>query len=111
VSIGAAYNFDLAEDHKLTLAGSLTSNAFMKDQYSVGLQYAFKEYFMIRGGMLIEDGLFDDIERTNALTGPTAGATFQVPFGGSGKSFGLDYSYRATDPFDGVHSFGARLNL
>lgn len=111
VSIGAAYNFDLAESHKLTLAAGFTSNAFMKDQYSVGLQYGFKEYFMIRGGMLIEDGIFDDVERTNALTGPTAGVTFQVPFGGSGKSFGIDYSYRATDPFDGVHSFGARLNL
>ena len=111
VSIGAAYNFNLAEAHKLTLAGSFTSNSFMKDQFSVGLEYSFKEYFKVRGGMLIEDGLFDDLERTNALTGPTGGVTFQVPFGGSGKSFGIDYSYRATDPFDGVHSFGARLNL
>jgi hypothetical protein len=111
VAIGVAYNFDLAESHKITLAASFTSNAFMKDQYAIGLQYGFKEYFMIRGGMLIEDGIFDDMERTNALTGPTGGVTFQVPFGDTGKSFGIDYSYRATDPFDGVHSFGARLNL
>jgi hypothetical protein len=111
VAIGVAYNFDLAESHKITLAASFTSNAFMKDQYAIGLQYGFKEYFMIRGGMLIEDGIFDDLERTNALTGPTGGVTFQVPFGDTGKSFGIDYSYRATDPFDGVHSFGARLNL
>lgn len=111
VGIGAAYDFRLAESHKLTLAASFTSNAFQKDHYAAGLQYAFKEYFMIRGGMLIEDGIFEDTERTTALTGPTAGATFQVPFGKTGKSFGIDYSYRATDPFDGVHSFGARLNL
>ena len=28
-----------------------------------------------------------------------------------GKTFGVDYSYRHTDPFQGSHSLGARINL
>jgi len=30
---------------------------------------------------------------------------------GGGKTFGVDYSYRHTDPFQGSHSLGARINL
>jgi len=28
-----------------------------------------------------------------------------------GTTFALDYSYRTTNPFAGVHSIGARINL
>ena len=30
---------------------------------------------------------------------------------GNGSTFGLDYSYRHTNPFQGSHSIGARINL
>ena len=35
----------------------------------------------------------------------------EVPIGKSGKSLGLDYSYRDTNPFDGTHSFGLVFKL
>ena len=35
----------------------------------------------------------------------------ELPMGRSGTTFGLDYSYRHTDPFQGSHSIGARINL
>ncbi len=111
INIGATYDFKLAEDHRLSLAGTFTSNSFTSDRYNLGLEYGFKNYFMVRGGFAYEEDIFDDAKRTTALTGPTAGATFEIPFGKSGKTFGLDYSFRATDPFDGIHAFGARINL
>ena len=42
------------------------------------------------------------------------GATVEIPFKstkGTKSKFGLDYSYRSTNPFNGVHCFGARIDL
>lgn len=111
LNIGASYDFKLMKDHRLTLAGSFTSNSFSKDQFTGGLEYSFREMFMIRGGYTYEDGLTDDNLRTTVYTGLSAGLTIEVPLGKSGKKFGIDYSYRATDPFDGVHSFGGKFTL
>ena len=66
---------------------------------------------MVRAGYDYEDGITTTDNRTTVFKGPTFGATFEVPFGKRGSTFGIDYSYRLTDPFQGVHSFGARLNL
>lgn len=111
VNIGLAYDFELAKDHKLTLAGNFTSNSFTNDQYTAGVQYAFKKMFMLRGGFTYESDIFDDALRTTVYTGPSAGCTVEVPLGNSGKKFGIDYSFRSTQPFSGVHSFGIRFAL
>jgi hypothetical protein len=76
-----------------------------------GLEYRFMNKFMIRGGFVYEKDVFDDVLRTTVYTGPSAGVTVDLPMGKSGKSFGVDYSYRATNPWDGVHSFGIRFTL
>lgn len=111
LNIGATYDFDLAKDHSISLAASFTSNSFSNDQYTAGLEYAFKEMFMIRGGYTYEKDITDDNLRTTVYTGPSAGLTIEMPLGKSGKKFGIDYSFRATSPFDGVHSFGGKFTL
>ncbi|MBN8701736.1 MAG: PorV/PorQ family protein [Bacteroidetes bacterium] len=118
VNIGGSYDFYLKKDtaeikmHRLTVAGNFVSNSFSKDQYVVGLEYGLKSFLMLRAGYLFEDGIHKEDERTTAFTGPHAGFGVEVPFGKEKKStFGIDYSYRATNPFNGVHSFGARLSL
>ena len=65
---------------------------------------------MVRAGYTYEDGLNDAATRTTALRGPSAGFTIELPMG-NGSTFGLDYSYRHTDPFQGSHAIGARINL
>ena len=111
VNIGATYDIHPAKDHRLSVAGTFTSNSFTQDQYALGLEYGFKNYLMLRGGFTYEENIFDDILRTNASSGPSAGFSLMIPFGKSGKSFDLDYSYRASTPFDGSHSFGAIFTL
>jgi hypothetical protein len=111
VNIGVTYDIRIEQDHRVSVAGTFTSNSFSQDQYALGLEYAFKNYFMLRGGFTYEENIFDDDLRTNVYTGPSAGFTVQVPLGKTGKTFGLDYSYRATNPFSGTHSFGARFSL
>ena len=119
LNIGAAYDLYLTKDttgklktHRVTLAGNFTSNSFTKDNFLVGLEYGWKEMIMIRGGLVSEQGIFKgDENRTTAFTGPSCGATVEIPFGEKKSTFGVDYSYRFTNPFGGVHSFGARINF
>jgi predicted porin len=119
LNIGGAYIFKLAEKHELTAAANFTSNSFSRDQINVGLEYSFNKMFMVRGGYTHEitssstNALENaGITRSSALTGPTAGFTFETPLSKSSKStVSVDYSYRATNPFSGVHTIGARINL
>lgn len=114
INIGAAYDFTLSDDelHLLTAAASFTSNSFTKDQYSLGLEYGFKKMAMLRAGYTYEEGIFSNTDRATVFTGPSAGLSIQVPLNkDNGSSFSLDYSYRATNPFSGTHSIGARIYL
>jgi hypothetical protein len=110
VNIGASYDFILAPEHKITAAGNFTSNSFTKDQFLTGVEYGFKSLLMLRAGYIHESGL-RSLERSTAFTGPTAGLTLELPLNDKGASFGFDYSYRAANPFNGVHTIGARINL
>lgn len=112
LSIGAMYDFVLSEDHRISLAGNFTSNSFSNDQIQGGMEYAFMERFMVRGGYDYMKGNESSSTRTSAHTGLTAGATAEVPFGAEkNHAFAVDYSYRATNPWNGTHSVGIRLAL
>jgi hypothetical protein len=113
--IAASYDFLMGEASRLTVAGNFTSNSFTKDQIILGLEFSLKEYLMLRAGYTYEQGIFSGVtspDRTNAYKGPSAGITVEIPFSKNTKStFGLDYSYQATDLFKGTHSIGARINF
>jgi len=118
LNIGGAYIIDVAERHQLTLAANFQSNSFSKDQFQGGVEYSFNKIFMVRGGYMTEMAPKRDDEnlnavtvRTTALTGPTAGLTIEAPLNKKGATIAFDYAYRASNPFSGVHSFGARINL
>lgn len=120
VNIGMAYDLFLTKDsagglskkHRLSLNGAFQSNSFTYDNYLFGLEYAWKEMVMIRGGLYSEKGIFKGgAERRTVFTGPAMGATFELPFNEKKSTVALDYSYRFTNPFAGVHTFGFRVNL
>jgi len=114
LNIGLAYDF-LFEESRFTLAGSFFSNSFTKDQFVLGGEYSFKDYVLLRVAYNYEDGIFNDITdpaRSNANKGLSAGFSVQVPLNKeTGSVFAVDYSYRPTDQFDGIHSIGARFTL
>jgi hypothetical protein len=112
--IGGSYDFSFGEDHLLTAAGTFVSNAFSKDQFAGGLEYSFiskKATFRLRAGMLYEKGMFNIETTRTALNGPTAGLTFDFPFGKGGTMIGLDYTFRTSNPFGAIHTVGVRINL
>ena len=118
LSIGAGYDIFLKKDttginktYRLTANGAFVSNSFSKDQLNIGLEFGWKDMLMLRAGYAYEKGITSKEDRTTVFTGPSAGFTVEIPFGKNKSTFGLDYSYRHTDPFQGTHSFGARINL
>ena len=116
LNIGASYDFefggidtmDIPPMHTVTAAINFSSNSFTKDQYRIGVQYGYKDYLQVRAGYVYEK----DGSSTTFLTGPTAGLTFELPLNKEkGTTFGIDYAYRDTNPFQGIHSMGVRFNI
>lgn len=121
LNISTSYDFYLDENrmksedekprHRLTAMAAFTSNSFNNDFIGAGLEYAFRETFMVRGGYRYENHIGDKELATTFYTGFSAGATVMTRLGGDrGPRLALDYSYRPTmRPDNGVHTFSLRL--
>ena len=111
LSIAAAYDFNFTNGCRLTAAGNFTSNSFSKDQVALGLEASYKEYLIIRGGYLLENGIWGDIETeqcTNVNNGLSLGASVQAPLSDKMR-VSVDYSYQDTHHWNGTHTIGARI--
>ncbi len=120
LNIGASYDFLFKQvNQRFTLAGNFTSNAFGKDKYILGGEYAFLSMFQVRAGYVFEDNIFNSDERTTFMTGLCAGVSIEAPLmkkkGDDDKRIipviRVDYSYRTSDPMGGVHTIGIGLAL
>lgn len=114
LSIAAAYDFNMAAMTRLTLAGNFCSNAFSRDQYTLGAEFAWKEMLLLRAGYTYEKGIFSGIlddECINLNRGLSAGLSVQIPLSKdeNAPKFAVDYAFRDTYNFKGTHSVGARL--
>jgi hypothetical protein len=116
LNFGAAYDFYLDENHlkseedkpkhRATVMGNFTSNSFQSDNLGGGLEYSFREIFMIRAAYRHET----DRDNSTFYTGVAAGATLQHRLGDKGPRIALDYSFRPTQrPANGVHAFSLRF--
>ncbi|HXP50059.1 MAG TPA: PorV/PorQ family protein, partial [Bacteroidia bacterium] len=114
INIGAAYDFHIMgdssmhSDHRITVAANFTSNSFTQDEEMLGVEYGFKSFFMARVGYDYQNGITQPLSqnptqggRLTAFTGPCAGITLQAPFGKTHNIFGITYSYRASQPYNG----------
>jgi hypothetical protein len=112
INIGGAYDYIITEKHKVTFAGNFTSNSFINDQFIGGIEYGFKNMFMVRAGYNYEKDITDDTKALTVFKGPSVGFTIEMPFNKeNGSTFGIDYSYVSTRNYGGCHSIGARINL
>ncbi len=114
LSIAAAYDLLFAEMHRVTFAGNFISNSFTRDQYVLGIEYSWREWFLLRTGYVFESGLFKGIldnECMNLNKGLHAGCSVQVPIskGENAPVIAIDYAFRQTYSYKGTHSVGARL--
>jgi len=123
MSMGLSYDFinDTLNNNKLTGAFAFTANSFSNDQYRFGVDYLFNTgvaAFNIRTGYVYEKNVTNAANRTNALTGLTAGMSVDLisrkttPEGIKKQSaIGLEYAVRMSNPFGLIHSFGVTISL
>jgi len=113
LNIGLSYDFIFNAKNKLTALANFTSNSFSEDQLGGGLEYNMNNMFMLRGGYkyTINQFLNDGLE-SPVYTGLSAGVSVQVPFKkGSEQKLGIDYAYRATNPWGGSHNIAIRISI
>lgn len=112
LNIGISYDFLLGEKNRLTAVSNFTSNSFSRDQIGAGIEYAFNDMFMLRGGYKYDLGQNDAPDETNVYTGIAGGLSIQVPVSKkSSTTFGIDYAYRASNPWGGTHNLAVRLGF
>ncbi|MBX2817682.1 MAG: PorV/PorQ family protein [Saprospiraceae bacterium] len=112
LNIGASYDFHVNPKHRITVLGNFTSNSFSRDALGGGVEYSFKDQFMLRGAYKIDLGETVEGIDENVYTGLSLGVSFQVPLGkNSTRKFGVDYAYRVTNPWSGTHNLSVRFDL
>ena len=112
LNIGLSYDFLFDKwDQKLTLAASFTSNAFLRDNYTLGFEYSLLKKFQIRAGYIFQPGLWNN-DAATANNGVCAGASVDIPFSKDEKTgLTIDYSYRTASPLKGTHTIGASFRF
>lgn len=123
LNIAAAYDFYLdqkklaKEDdkpkHRLTPMLGFTSNSFNNDYVIGGLEYAFREQFMLRAGYRYEKDIASEENSTTFYKGFSAGASVGTRLTDKNSTRLLfDYAFRPTQrPDNGVHNFSLRFTL
>ena len=113
LNIGLSYDFLFEKwDQRLTLAVAFTSNAFLRDNYTVGVEYGLLKMFQLRAGYMVQPGNWTG-DWATANTGIHAGASVDVPFSKKDSNMGLtlDYSYSSASPLRGTHAIGATFRF
>ena len=118
LKIGVSYDFLFEKwNQRLTAAGSFTSNAFLKDNFALGVEYSLLNLVEVRAGYVYQTDIFSESNRTTANTGLCAGGSVNIPLGKKDKNgkvntmLTLDYSYRSASPLKGTHSIGGTLKF
>ena len=70
LNIGLSYDVNI-NVHRLTGAGTFTSNSFQKDQYRLGCEYSYRDMFMVRTGYTYEEGIRDPSTSCLLYTSPS----------------------------------------
>jgi len=121
LNIGAAYDFFLDENHlsskdalpmhRLSVYGNFTSNSFNNDYLGAGVEYGYRNMFMLRAAYRYEQGIGSLSTSTTMYQGLAMGASVQSRIGGDkSPTVAIDYSFRPTQrPANGVHMISLRV--
>jgi hypothetical protein len=111
LNIGVSYDFYISEKNFIRGLTNFTSNSFSQDQIGVGAEFSFVERVVLRAAYKVDMGN-SDAEASNIYTGFAGGASIELPINKSqSNNLGIDYAYRATNPFKGTHNFTLRFSF
>ncbi|OQY30039.1 MAG: hypothetical protein B6244_01915 [Candidatus Cloacimonetes bacterium 4572_55] len=103
IMFGVSYKALQTDMYSMNVSSDLQLNNHSDNEYRFGGEFAYKEMFFLRGGIIgcgQENYLFSGI---------TFGAGVKVDLGGTALNF--DYSYIPTDLFDNQNWFSVRLGF
>jgi hypothetical protein len=110
LNMGLSYDFLIGTKSRLTALSSFTANSFSRDELGLGLEFGYREIFLIRGAYKFD--VKGDSGSSNIETGLSGGVTFDIPVSKeSDTRLGVDYSYRQTRILGGTHNFGLRISI
>jgi len=110
LNIGASYDFILSKVAKLSVIGNFTSNSFSRDQFGGGVEFTLGQNFVLRAGYKTE--LDADKVQATLDNGFSGGLSVALPLKkDSDSKLSLDYAYRNTNVFKGIHNIGVRIDL
>lgn len=120
--VGASYDLYFnADQHRISVAGMFTSNAFGDDLLGAGVEYAFREMFMLRTGYSLEKEALavqreEKWQRLHLMSGFFAGFSVQVPLraaeaGEEVPAVSLDYAFHPAGELGNVHTVQLRVAL
>lgn len=111
LNLGVSYDFYVGEENFVRALTNFTSNAFSRDQIGAGLEFSYQNLVVLRAAYKYDMGN-TDIDANNVYTGFAGGASVEVPITkGGANNLGIDYAYRATNPFKGTHNFTLRFSF
>lgn len=111
LNIGVSYDFYFGETNFLRAVANFTSNAFARDDVGIGAEFSFRDLVVLRGAYKVALDKGEDFE-DNLYTGFAGGVSIDVPLKrADNRIVGIDYAYRATNPFRGTHNFSIRLGF
>jgi len=122
LGIAAAYDFYLGgkqlakiddkPKHRLTAMMAFTSNSFNNDYIAAGLEYGFREMFLLRAGYRYEKDIMDSEKSTTFYKGVSVGASVMKSLSANGPRLAVDYAFRPTHrPDNGVHNIALRIMM
>jgi hypothetical protein len=111
MNLGVGYSREIKEKHKVTSGFTYQAMAYDTDVLNLGLQYEYQTWARLSVGYGHRRNQRGDGSSVSALTGFSAGVGMSLPYEKQGIVFGIDYTYRDTQPFQGIHTFGARINF
>lgn len=110
--IGISYDIHPSEHISFTPIVNFTSNSFGRDEIGAGIDTKLTKFLDVRASYKLELGEAIEGNVNTAHTGLAAGVTVNVPLSKKNDNrLAIDYCYRHSDPFDGTHQIGLRLEF
>lgn len=113
LNIGVSYDFLFEKwNQRLTVAGNFTSNAFSRDNFTIGFEYSVLDRFQVRTGYVYQSGLLGRGTRATANAGLNCGASVILPLKkDDSRAITIDYAFSTMYQLRPTHAIGASFRF
>jgi len=104
--IGLGYRYRPATSNQVNLSSIFQHNNFSLDQWKIGAEYLYSDFFALRGGF----NYAPEAQGDEQIFSTTFGVGLNLRVGGL-KDARIDYAYTSADLFDALNTFTFQLGF